>query len=274
VTGGLSMALGQYYGTTNFTDLLDTRYDTSVDFNWSNAAPFPNMNQTNFSVKWTGQILAQYSQPYTFYTTSDDGVRLYINGNLIINDWSSHSATVDTATVQLQAGQYYSMEMDYYQLTGAAIARLQWSSPSQPLSDILQIPEQAWTLANFSTAQLAQPAVSGSLGDADGDGLPNLLKYAFDINPLTSAGSSGQPALTFFSENGHDYMALLYRRNSAVTDLIYDVQVSATLTPASWTTVDSPEEVLGQDPATGDLFIRRSIDITGMPAEFMRLNIY
>jgi sugar lactone lactonase YvrE len=274
VTGGLSMVLGQYYGTTNFTDLLDTRYDPSIDFNWSSAAPFPNMNQTNFSVKWTGQILAQYSAPYTFYTTSDDGVRLYINGNLIINDWSSHSATVDTATVQLQAGQDYSMEMDYYQLTGAAIARLQWSCPSQPLSDILQIPEQAWTLANFSTAQLAQPSVSGSLGDADGDGLPNLLKYAFDINPLTSAGSSGQPALTFFSENGHDYMALVYRRNSAVTDLIYDLQVSTTLTPASWTTVDSPEEVLGQDPATGDLFIRRSVDITGMPVEFMRLNIW
>ena len=70
VTGGLSMVLGQYYGTTNFTDLLDSRYETGIDFNWTNTQPFPNMANTNLSVMWTGQIVAQYSGPYTFYVTS------------------------------------------------------------------------------------------------------------------------------------------------------------------------------------------------------------
>jgi hypothetical protein len=272
-TGGLSMVQGQYFGNTNFTDLLDTRAESAIDFNWSNAPPFPNMNQTNFSVKWTGQIVPQYSENYTFYTTSDDGVRLWINGNLVINDWNSHGATVDTATVPLLSGTYYNMEMDYYQLTGGAIAELQWSSPSQPMEVIPELPEQAWQQANFTAAQLANPALSGPTGDADGDGMPNLLKYAFDINPLVSNGSGG-PALTFYSQSGRNYMALTYRRNIEATDLIYDVQVNSSLSPASWTTVVAPEEILGQDPSTGDLYIQRSIDITGMPEEFMRLNIW
>jgi hypothetical protein len=103
--------------------------------------------------------------------------------------------------------------------------------------------------------------------------MPNLLKYAFDINPLDSDGNGG-PAMSFYMEGGHTYMALTYRRNIAAADLTYDVQVSTTLSPGSWTTTPVPDEILGQDPSTGDLFIRRSIDITGMPEEFMRLNVW
>jgi hypothetical protein len=272
VAGGLSDVVGQYFGATNFTDLLDTRVESAIEFNWS-SPPFPNMSQTNFSVKWTGQILAQYSEPYTFYTTSDDGVRLYINGNLIINDWNSHGSTVDTVAVPLVSGSYYNMEMDYYQLAGAAIAELQWSSPSQALEVIPELPEQQWDQANFTASQLTNPSLSGPTGDADGDGIANLLKYAFDINPQDSNGT-GLPTQTFYSQGGQEYMALVYRRNIEATDLIYDVQVSTSLSPSSWVTTSAPEVILGQDPATGDLFVQRSIDITGMPVEFMRLNVW
>jgi hypothetical protein len=272
-TGGLSMVQGQYYGTTNFSNLMDTRIDSSINFNWSNAPPFPNMNQTNFSVRWTGQIIPQYSEPYTFYTTSDDGIMVWINSTEVINDWNSHASRVDSGTIPLVAGTPYNIVVLYYQLTGPAVAVLQWSSPSQQMQVIPELPEEAWREANFSAAQLADPTQSGPTGDADGDGMANRLKYAFDINPQTSAGS-GAPVLSFYTEAGRNYMALTYRRNSAVTDLIYDVQVSTTLTPGSWVTTTTPEEVLGQDPSTGDLFIRRSIDITGLPEEFMRLNIW
>ena len=68
-------------------------------------------------------------------------------------------------------------------------------------------------------------------------------------------------------------MALVYHRNSAVTDLTYDVQVSSNLAPGSWSTINSPEQVLGQDPASGDLIIQRAVDITNTPEEFMRINI-
>jgi hypothetical protein len=273
VNGGLSMVQGLYYGNTDFTNLLDTRIESSIDFDWSAAPPFPNMSQTNFSVRWTGQLLAQYSEPYTLYATSDDGLRLWINGNLVINDWNSHGVATDSATVNFQAGQYYNVQIDYYQLSGPALAQLQWSSPSQPFGTIQELPQEAWTLSHFTADQLSDPAISGPTGNASGDGMANLLKYAFDIDPMTPGGSGG-PAVSFFNESGHNYMALTYRRNSAATDLSYDVQVSTTLTLGSWVSVDSPEEIMGQNPATGDLFIRRRVDVTGMPVEFMRLNVW
>jgi len=198
---------------------------------------------------------------------------VWINSTQVINDWNSHASRVDSGTIQLVAGTTYNIVVLYYQLTRPAIAELQWSSPSQQMQVIPELPEEAWREANFSAAQLADPTQSGPTGDADGDGMANRLKYAFDINPQTSAGN-GAPVLSFYTGSGRNYMALTYRRNSAVTDLIYDVQVSNTLTPGSWVTTATPEEVLGQDPSTGDLFIRRSIDITGMPEEFMRLNIW
>jgi hypothetical protein len=267
------MVQGQYFGNENFTNLLDTRIESSINYNWSSAAPFPNMNQAAFSVKWTGQILAQYSENYTFYTTSDDAARLWINGREIINDWNSHGATVDSATVPLVSGSYYSMEMDYYQNGGPAVAELQWSSPSQPLEVIPEVPSEAWARANFSAAQFANPAASGPTVSADGDGMPNLLKYAFDISPLASGTNEG-PTLSYYSGNGRNYMSLTYRRNILATDLTYDVQTNTTLSPSTWTTVTVPETIIGQDQSNGDLYIQRTLDITGMPEEFMRLNVW
>jgi sugar lactone lactonase YvrE len=272
-TGGLVMVQGQYFNTPSLTGLADTRIESSIDFNWSSAAPFPNLNQGSFSVKWTGQILAQYSENYTFTTTSDDGVRLWVNGQELVNDWSGHAATLDSGTIPLVSGSYYNMEMDYYQYGGSSVAELQWSSPSQPLEVIQEVPEEAWARANFTSAQFANTALSGPTGDADGDGMPNLLKYAFDINPLSS-GTNGWPSLSFYNTAGRNYMALTYRRNIAATDLIYDVQVSTSLSPSSWTTTTVPEDIIGQDQSSGDLYIRRSIDITGLSSEFMRLNVW
>jgi hypothetical protein len=83
-----------------------------------------------FSVRWTGNVVPQFSQTYTFYTVSDDGVRLYVNDALVINNWTDHGPTENTANVALVAGQSYSIRMEYYEAGGGAVARLHWSSPS------------------------------------------------------------------------------------------------------------------------------------------------
>src|SRR5262249_6086564 len=97
---------GQYYSDTDMQNLVVTRTDPTVNFIWPNdTAPVAGLPADNWSVKWTGQVQAQYSEPYTFTTVSDDGVRLYVNGQLAINDWTYHGATTDTsAPIQLVAG--------------------------------------------------------------------------------------------------------------------------------------------------------------------------
>jgi hypothetical protein len=69
------------------------RTDAVVNFNWTGAAPDPSIGSTNFSVSWTGCVQPQYTETYTFYTLSDAGARLWINGQLLINDWSNQPPT-------------------------------------------------------------------------------------------------------------------------------------------------------------------------------------
>lgn len=110
-----------------------TRTDPTLDFVWNNAGPAPSVGQSNYTVLWTGSVQPQFSEDYTFYATVDDGVRLWINGQELINEWTNQAPATCQATVSLAAQQIYNLEMDYYyQNDGAAEAELAWSSPSTP----------------------------------------------------------------------------------------------------------------------------------------------
>jgi hypothetical protein len=82
-------------------------------------------------VLWTGSVVPQYTQTYTFYTRTDDGARLFVNGQLIINRWSDHSAKEYSGALPLTAGRKYTIRMEYYESKGQAVAELRWSSASQ-----------------------------------------------------------------------------------------------------------------------------------------------
>ncbi len=120
---------GEYYNTSNLTDLAVTRVDPTVNFNWSRTAPDPSIAKNIFSVRWQGEIEAEYSQTYTFRTTANDGVRLWVNGQLLIDHWTDHAVRQNQGKITLQAGEQYSIEMDYYEDSGRSVAKLSWSSP-------------------------------------------------------------------------------------------------------------------------------------------------
>ncbi|HYH99766.1 PA14 domain-containing protein, partial [Hyalangium sp.] len=75
--------------------------------------------------------MPRYSETYTFYTRSNDGVRLWVNGQLLIDNWTVHALEEDRGTITLQAGRAYSLRMEFYENRGTATAQLKWSSPSQ-----------------------------------------------------------------------------------------------------------------------------------------------
>ncbi|HEV3007674.1 MAG TPA: PA14 domain-containing protein [Burkholderiales bacterium] len=135
---------GRYYndpGTgTKFTTLVRTRIDARVNFDWVSGSPVPGVVKTdNFSVRWTGQLQAPVTGNYTFSTVSDDGVRLWVNGVLRINNWTNHAPTTNTsAPIALVGGVKYSVVMEYYERTGGAVARLRWAYPGQGTQAIPQ----------------------------------------------------------------------------------------------------------------------------------------
>jgi hypothetical protein len=129
---------GKYYDAKNFTMLRVTRIDPTVNFDWGQGSPDPSIAPDTFSVRWTGRVQPQYNQTYTFHATTDDGVRLWVNGVQIINHWADGAAAEYTGTIALQANQLYTIQMDYYENGGAASAKLEWSSQSQPKQIIPQ----------------------------------------------------------------------------------------------------------------------------------------
>lgn len=92
--------------------------------------PAPEIKD-QFSVRWTGEIEPRHSEEYTLATLSNDGVRLWIDGKLIVDNWTGHSAAEDTGKIRLEAGKRYPIKLEYYQSGGNSVMKLYWSSPSQ-----------------------------------------------------------------------------------------------------------------------------------------------
>jgi hypothetical protein len=108
-----------------------SRTDATVNFNWGTGSPDASLPGDHFSVRWTGQVEALYSETYTFTTSSDDGIRLWVNGQQIINNWTDHGRTQNNGKIALGAGQRADIRLEFYENAGSAIARLSWASSSQ-----------------------------------------------------------------------------------------------------------------------------------------------
>lgn len=130
---------GDYYDGINFDTFYGTRIDSTVDFNWGGG--LNNLGQpAYFSIRWSGQIRAQKSETYTFYTQSDDGVRLYIDGVKVIDNWTVHASTenVSTSTFNWTADSMHNIVVEYYENYGQAVMQLKWSSATTPKAAVPQ----------------------------------------------------------------------------------------------------------------------------------------
>jgi hypothetical protein len=106
------------------------RNDPAIDFNWGAGSPAPQIPPDNFSVRWTRSVDFAAGR-YRFTTTTDDGVRLYVDGRLIINQWRDQPPTTYNAEIDLGAGQH-AVRMEYYEAYGGAMARLTWTRLNPP----------------------------------------------------------------------------------------------------------------------------------------------
>ena len=129
---------GQYFNDANppsgkpifnSTPVL-SRVDPKLDFNYSDS-PGPGVNADNFSAKWTGYILAPKTGSYTFKLIADDGVRMRLNNQLIVNRWIDSDAKIPddgNLSVAMEAGKLYPVALDYYENKVKAELHLLWSA--------------------------------------------------------------------------------------------------------------------------------------------------
>jgi glucose/arabinose dehydrogenase len=131
--------LGEYFNNPDLTAPVFSRLDPNIDFNWGEAAPGPGIDADTFSVRWTGWVKPRFSETYTFYANTDDGVRVWLNGVLILDNWVDQPpTTVSSIPVTLTAENAATLRVHYYDNLYGAVAHLYWSSASQPLEIIPQ----------------------------------------------------------------------------------------------------------------------------------------
>jgi len=123
----------EYFNNQDFTGRSATRRDAQINFNWHEEAPIRLFDNDTFSVRWTGSVTPEYSENYRFYARSDDGMRVWLDGTLILDRWQNQPVTeIASRARRLEAGRAYPLIVEYYDATGQAQAHLLWSSPSIP----------------------------------------------------------------------------------------------------------------------------------------------
>jgi beta-glucosidase len=120
---------GEYFANPSLSGVpVLRRIDSAIDFDFA-VAPAPQMARENFSVRWTGKLVPPATGEYRLGATADDGVRIYLDGVLLAEDWTRHGARPVSAPVRLQAGRAYDVRIEYFQQRGGASVRLEWAPP-------------------------------------------------------------------------------------------------------------------------------------------------
>ena len=126
--GGLN---GQYFSGRDLGSPVLTRSDPAIDFDWGAGAPGPGLPADDFSVRWTGEVLAETAGLYTFTVTSNDGARLWVAGQPLVDVWTD-GVHDSSGTVQLDAGRWYPLTLEYFEGLGTARVRLAYTPPGGP----------------------------------------------------------------------------------------------------------------------------------------------
>lgn len=177
------------------------RCDKQINFNWGYDAPHPKLHRVNdenlFSIRWTGALLPPETGVYHFDFINNDGVRLYLDDQLLVDNWKENRVKFNGASVELTAGKRYHLRIEYFFNGGISMVKFGWRIPNRnPL-------EEAVNLARQSDAAVIFAGLSNRFESESHDrvrmGIPRqdkLIKAVAAVNPNTIVVlNSGSPLL-------------------------------------------------------------------------------
>jgi len=131
-SGGLPGLNGEYFSNQDLSGApVATRREAQVDLNWARGNPVPGLPVFHISARWTGELVAPTNGEYTLGVRGDDGFRLFVNDQKVLDDWAVHPPDTRSYTLTLKAGQAVPIRLEYFQAEGGAEVSLQWKQPGQ-----------------------------------------------------------------------------------------------------------------------------------------------
>lgn len=231
-----------YFAGRNFEQLRVSRIDRCIDFPWNAAAPDARVPSDDFTVRWQGCLIPRFSERHMLSVVSAGGVRLWLDDQLVINQWADQGERSHGVEIDLQAGTAARLRMEFFDSAGDATARLLWSSDSQPLE---VVPAECLRINDNSVPAPVYPAtfmewlqsgrsngaggVSTATTNADGDDLPDLLEYA--LGGSAGSGINTGDWMHFHTLDGHVNASIV--RPQSISDLRWTLESSTDL--RTWT---------------------------------------
>ncbi len=196
-SGGGNGLQAEYFNnmTLSGTPVL-RRVDPNINFNWNGNSPAPGVTATSWSARWTGTLTPPTTGTYAFSTTSDDGSRVYINNQLVIDNWRDQWPNVQSASLQLTGGQAYSIRVEYYQNWGGSRMTLGWNAPGQntAFNQAVQLAQSSNVAIVVANDNEAEGSDRTSLGISDAQ--EQLVEAVTQANPHTIVVlNTGAPVL-------------------------------------------------------------------------------
>jgi len=230
-----------YFNGMNFETPKYSRKDATINFDWGTGSPDASVNVDQFSARWTGQIQPRFTETYTFYLNSDNGRRLWINNQLIVDKWIDDWNIEYTGTIALTAGQKYEIRLEYFENNGGAACKMEWSSPSQPREVVPQsqlysnaLPTVSITSPSNNASFTAPASITLSANAADGDGTVSKVDYYNGTSLIASTTSPFTYAWNNLSVGTYSVTAIATDNRGGVT---VSTPVSVTVNSATVATV-------------------------------------
>ncbi|MDB5272802.1 MAG: Ricin lectin [Chitinophagaceae bacterium] len=255
VTGNGDGLTGNYFNGMNFETPVYNRVDANINVDWGNGSPNAAVNADQFSARWSGQIQPKYSENYTFHLNTDNGRRLWINGQLIIDKWIDDWGIDYTGTIALVAGQKYDIKLEYFENYGGANAKFEWESTSQSRE---VVPQSQLYSNPLPTVSISSPSNNATLNagtitiSANASDNGSVSKVEFYNGAALLGTSTASP----YSYSWTGVAAGSYNLTARATDNQGGITVSSTvgITVKAVTVVNKPPVVTLTSPANGSSY--------------------
>ncbi|GAB3542415.1 OmpA family protein [Spirosoma fluminis] len=248
---------GEYFNGPNFNRKAFTRIDPQVAFDWNWQLPAPGVQREYFSVRWTGTLYAPVSGKYQFSATVDDGVRVWVNGKKVIDEWRKQDDSQFVGEIVLKAKQYYDLKVEYYNDWKGSIIYLFWKTPIPERYSASRFPEMI--PAHYLSPRNARPAKATAIAtkrvDKPAMRLANKSRPGVDAQPVntrrivTDVTPAAQFAVATPAPRLPESFVNLAAGETVVLRNVFFEQSAYTLLPESYAELDKLVKALLAQPS-------------------------